>query len=80
MFSGLLSCFPPCHLVTCYLFSVPQLHLITNHLPTVFSFQVPSQSLQNPHSIFHATVTIFKPGFATIITIAIVLLNHSLVS
>ena len=33
--------FFPCHLVhSSHLFSVPQLHLITNHLPTVYSFQV----------------------------------------
>jgi len=36
-----LSCFFPCHLVhSSHLFSVPLLHVFTNHLPTVYSFLV----------------------------------------
>ena len=38
--------------VTCF---YSQLHVITNHLPTVFSFQIQSQSLRIPHSLFYAT-------------------------
>ena len=49
-FSGFWSCFFPCHLVSLKSpVSVPQLHLITNHFPTVFSFQFQSHSLRNPH-------------------------------
>ena len=37
-----LSRFLPCHLVhSSHLFSVPQLHIITNHFPTAYSFLVP---------------------------------------
>jgi len=64
LFSG-SPCFQVSRLISCHVFpkslcltQVPcfcsQLHIITNHFPTAFSFQVQSQPLQNPHFPFHA--------------------------
>jgi len=59
-----LSCFSPCHLVhSSHLFSVPQLHVITDHFPTVFSLQVHSHSWQNPHLPFMPPSRRVKSGF-----------------
>ena len=54
--------------VTCF---CSQLHVITNHLPTVFSFQVQSQSLQNPHLTFQLKPRSLSQVFATIVSIAL---------
>jgi len=67
MFSGFWSCFFPCHLLvhSSHLFSVPQLHLITNHLLTVFSVQVQSHSLRNPPFTLYVHATFVRLGFAS---------------
>ena len=64
--------------VTCF---CSQLHPVTNHLPTEYSFQVLSQSLRIPHFPFMLIPRIVKSGFAIVTELLfIIFFNHSLVS
>ena len=102
LFSGHLSCFQviyyvfqlpghvfPLHVrftqVTCSL-SQPQLHVLTDHFPTVYSFHVNSQSGQNPTHLHMYTRTLVPTSHATdkffdscLHSLVIVLFFHSLV-
>ena len=74
-----LSCFFPCHVKShsSHLFSVSQLHVITNHFPTVFSFQVQSHSWLNPHFTLHVHATVVKVRFCHMLIYSLVCLYHT---